>query len=189
MAKQTTDPEALLGEAYRIAEDEGLNSLSIRKVASACDVSVGTVYTYFPSKGDLVAAVIDRFFQSAFQKDFCVPGHHEGYVDFCRRLAQRIDETLQEFRSDWLVQIESLPSSEREASRVREAQVMQHMTEQLSHVLLDDPAVTVDFGGQAGAEKLSTFVLDVVSVPRHAQNRETLFSLLESALYNKKLEL
>lgn len=188
MPKQTTNPDILLDEAYRIAEEDGVTALSIRKLAMACGVSAGTVYTYYPSKGDLVAAVINRFFQRAFRKDFCVPDNCEGYVAFCRRLSQTIDSTLAEFRSDWLAQIEALPASERQASHTRETQVMHHMAEQLAKVLLDDADVKVDVGGETGALHLSVFVLDTLVKPRHTQNREALFFLLECALYGTSSE-
>ncbi len=57
-----------LRTALRIATDEGLAALTMQRLAEEVDAAVGTVYTYFPSKGALVAEVqreaVDRLTSS-----------------------------------------------------------------------------------------------------------------------------
>jgi AcrR family transcriptional regulator len=48
---------AFLDAALAIATGEGLHGLTMQRLADEVDVAVGTVYTYFPSKGALVAEV------------------------------------------------------------------------------------------------------------------------------------
>jgi len=48
--------ERLLEEAKRQIMEQGYSAMTIRSVASACGVGVGTVYNYFPSKDMLVAS-------------------------------------------------------------------------------------------------------------------------------------
>ena len=50
--------EKLIHEARRQVQQKGYGSLTIRSVATACGVGVGTVYNYFASKDALVAAFI-----------------------------------------------------------------------------------------------------------------------------------
>jgi len=45
----------LIAEAKRQIEDSGYSAMTIRSVAKACGVGVGTVYNYFSSKEELVA--------------------------------------------------------------------------------------------------------------------------------------
>ena len=46
----------LAAEARKQVEEAGYSAMTIRSVAKACGVGVGTVYNYFPSKDAMVAA-------------------------------------------------------------------------------------------------------------------------------------
>ena len=46
----------LIEEAKRQIGEEGYSAMTIRSVAKACGVGIGTVYNYFPSKDDLLAS-------------------------------------------------------------------------------------------------------------------------------------
>lgn len=65
MPKQVIDKDKLVDQAYSIAAREGISALSVRKLAAACGIAVGSVYMYFPTKADLTAAVFTRFFGQA----------------------------------------------------------------------------------------------------------------------------
>ena len=45
----------LIEEAKKQIEEAGYGAMTIRSVAKACGVGVGTVYNYFPSKEALIA--------------------------------------------------------------------------------------------------------------------------------------
>ncbi len=49
---EPTPRDTLLDHAYEIADKYGLAALSVRGLASDCNVSVGTIYNHFASKGD-----------------------------------------------------------------------------------------------------------------------------------------
>ena len=69
MPKQVIDRDQLIDEAYQIASNDGISALSVRKVATACGIAVGSVYVYFPTKADLTTVVLTRFFDETFSED------------------------------------------------------------------------------------------------------------------------
>lgn len=61
--------EKILVISREIVADEGLNSLSIRKLASRCGLAVGSIYNYFPSKDDLLIETIESVWEDIFKID------------------------------------------------------------------------------------------------------------------------
>ena len=50
--------DRLLTEAKQQIEESGYGAMTIRSIAKGCGVGVGTVYNSFPSKDDLIAALL-----------------------------------------------------------------------------------------------------------------------------------
>jgi len=188
MPKQTIDRAQLVEKAYGIAEAEGLSTLSARKLAEACGVSVGSLYNYFPTKADLTTAVIERFFGKAFFTDFCheVPG--EGFVDYLRRLFAVMQKTLARFRSDWLTEIRSLPPDVRAAGKKLEAERFEHVVRGL--VAVFDHDTRIDRTGlppELAPDRLCPLALsNLLEALRKQEDCETFFVLLDTALYHDR---
>ncbi len=75
MNTAVTSKEAILSVCRELITTQGWESVNIRTVASACGISVGSVYNYFNSKADLAAAAVesvwcDIFHFSENKKDF-----------------------------------------------------------------------------------------------------------------------
>lgn len=68
--------EQLLEEVRRELEEYGYAKTTVRSVASRCNLGVGTVYNYFPSKDMLVASVIAEDWARAKERFLASP--HEG---------------------------------------------------------------------------------------------------------------
>ena len=85
MPKQVIDPERLVSQAYAIASRDGISALSVRKVATACGIAVGSVYGYFPTKADLTAAVLTRFLDENLSGELCAVHPGERFTSYVRR--------------------------------------------------------------------------------------------------------
>src|SRR3954470_19877342 len=82
--------EAVIGAAKKLFADQGLDA-QMPDVAKAAKVGVGTVYRHFPTKDDLIAALVAERFERLAQKareDLEMADPWEGICDFVRFSAQ-----------------------------------------------------------------------------------------------------
>ena len=61
-----TSKEAILATSRRLIREQGWEAISIRSVAKACDISVGSIYNYFTGKSDLIAATVESVWCDIF---------------------------------------------------------------------------------------------------------------------------
>ena len=140
MNRTVTSREQLLAAAKEIAYGQGLSQVNIRAVASKCGVAVGSIYNYFPTKADLIAAVIEDFWRQAAHMESCVPGPGEPFPAYVGRLYSELRRNLSAFQSGWLSQIAALGADERQKGRALEERCFTHLKSGLLHALEGDPA-------------------------------------------------
>ena len=190
MPKQVIDKDKLIDQAYSIAAREGISALSVRKLAAACGIAVGSVYMYFPTKADLTAAVFTRFFGQALFEECCRVDGRESFVDYVRKLRGALGAALVDMDVDWFAEMRRLPRSEHEALEAARGPMLAHMEQGLQHVLEADPAVVRSrLVGALSPEKLCPFVLGAVFTSlMEGSDCETLFALLDASLYEAVAE-
>lgn len=64
-----TSKEAILAVAKEVVLSSGLQNLNIRDIADKCSVSVGSIYNYFPAKGDLILSTIESIWREILVLD------------------------------------------------------------------------------------------------------------------------
>lgn len=67
-----TSKETILDISKEIIAANGMQALNMRAVAIKCGVAVGSVYNYFPSKGDLIIASIQSIWAEIMRDFHCV---------------------------------------------------------------------------------------------------------------------
>lgn len=190
MPKQVIDKDKLIDQAYAIAAREGISALSVRKLAGACGIAVGSVYMYFPTKADLTAAVFTRFFGQALFEECCRVDGSESFVDYVRKLRGALGAALAQMDVDWFAEMRRLPRSEHEALEAARGPMFAHMEQGLQYVLEADPAVVRSrLVGALSPEKLCPFVLGAIFTSlMEGSDCETLFALLDASLYEAVAE-
>ena len=148
MNRTVTSGEELLGAAREIAHSEGLGGVNIRKVASRCGDSVGSIYNYFPTKADLLLAVIEDFWHGAFHGvDWAVqPG--EPFEQFFGRVYRQFYSYLSAFESSWLREISALSPQERKQGKAMEGACFRHIQRGLLGVLQADGTISPQVWGE-----------------------------------------
>ncbi|MEE8716350.1 MAG: TetR/AcrR family transcriptional regulator [Coriobacteriales bacterium] len=136
--------EALISAGYDIASDHGIAALTIRSVADACGVAVGTVYRHFATKSDLTVAVIERYFERTLRPEFCEANPQEDYVSYAMRMRDALRGVLDDFRASWLRDSDAIPPAELVAARERETHWMRHIQRGLAYVFDRDEGIDRD---------------------------------------------
>ena len=67
--RQGLSIDAIVAAAIELADSEGLEVLSMRRVAQALGVAVMTLYTYVPGKADLLDLMLDAVYQQMDRAD------------------------------------------------------------------------------------------------------------------------
>lgn len=62
-----TSRKEILKNCRKIVSTDGLSALNMRSVAKECDVALGSLYYYFPSKENLLVATILSVWEEIFQ--------------------------------------------------------------------------------------------------------------------------
>lgn len=63
-----TSKEEILKTSRELIRQQGWSAVSIRSVAAACGVSVGSIYNYFESKADLMRAAVESVWFEIFHR-------------------------------------------------------------------------------------------------------------------------
>ena len=186
MPKQVIDPEKLVSQAYAIASRDGISALSVRKVATACGIAVGSVYGYFPTKADLTAAVLTRFFEENLSDELCAVRPGERFTSYVRRFREALCAARSDMSVDWFAEMRRLPSAEQEALEAVRAPMFTHIERGLARVLdADEAVVRSRLVGPMSGEGIARLTLRaiVTSLMEDAEC-ETLVALLDAALYD-----
>ena len=82
-----TSKEAILNVCRELIITQGWEAINIRTVAAACNVSVGSIYNYFNSKSDLIAATVESVWCDIFH----YPDNQQDFDSFLDCVAQVFD--------------------------------------------------------------------------------------------------
>ena len=127
MNKVVTSREELLDTARQIVFQEGIDQLSIRTLAKKQNISVGAVYNYFPSKADLLLAIVESFWKGIFHKDICTLSETLPFADFYEVVYLRLAEHMEDFFSVLLGQLDILRNTEKERGKQMEERYQLHI--------------------------------------------------------------
>ena len=186
MNKTVTSREILLDTAIRIAYHEGLSQINIRRVATECGVSIGTVYNYFPSKSDLIVAIIEDFWKSVFHENGECMSNSKDFVDFFGELYHKLYTNLKSFQANLLQQIASLSEIDKRKGRQSESEYLKHLKMGMMVALEQDARIPVSVWTKVlTRDAFITFIFSnmMTMLKRNEPNCEFLKEIIIKLLY------
>ena len=180
-----TSKEEILAASRELIRGQGWSAVSIRSVAGACGVSVGSIYNYFDSKADLVSATVESVWCDIFH----LPEQEEVFRDtlFCVSwIYQRMEYGCRQYPGFFNLHSMGFLGMEKSGGRQRMEQTWQHILNGLGVVLKQDPKVRPDaFDEEFTAEKFADilFSLFLSALLRGDYNPTSVLELIRRTVY------
>lgn len=191
MNKVVTTREELLHTAQEIVFQDGMDKLSIRALAKKHDISVGAVYNYFPSKSELVLAIIENFWKQVFHQDICEMSSQLPFTEFYEIVYQRLVKHSEAFFSVLLGQLNILKDNDKEKGKQMEQKYMIHIQNGFLYALQQDERIHPSiWNGVFTKEDFVCFLLEMMINDLTHQRMDCRFTkeILERLLYEKQEE-
>lgn len=143
MNKTVTSQEAILTVAKEMVLTSGLQKLNIRDVAVKCGVSVGSIYNYFPTKGDLILSTIESIWREILVLD-APENPAQSFPLKVESLFQRIRDGLGQSPSFFLSHSMNVAALDKEKGKESMNRYLGRIRNDLLHALNEDPLVETD---------------------------------------------
>lgn len=173
MNKIVTSKEEILETSRKLIQQQGWSAVNIRSVATACGVSVGSIYNYFDSKAALVGAAVESIWFEIFHRpdDAAV---FQDTIACITWMYERMEYGCKQYPGFFTLHSLGFMQEDKSDGKRRMQQTWQHILDGLSFVLKMDSKVRKDaFNEQFTAEKFA----------------DVLFSLMLSALFRQEYDV
>lgn len=164
-----TSKEEILKHSRDLILKQGWDALSVRSVATACDVSVGSIYNYFNSKSELISATIESVWCDIFHNPSDM-GTMQDTLTCIAWMYSRIEYGCKEYPGFFAFHSLAFMQEEKQDGKRLMYQTWKHILDGLCTVLKQDANVRPNaFNAQFTPEKFAN----------------TLFSLMLSAIFRQ----
>lgn len=125
----------ILLAAKEIAIKQGVTKIDIRSVAKSSGIASGTVYNYFPSKGDLLVAVIEDFWEGAFSDvDWRSFANHDFYESL-EKIYSILYVYLNKFKENWLEELSFLKTHEKLLGKQKQNEYFEKISSRIKDMM------------------------------------------------------
>ncbi|MCH4207435.1 MAG: TetR/AcrR family transcriptional regulator [Solobacterium sp.] len=183
--KSVTSKEEILNVLRKMVSEQGIGSISMRSVAAECNVALGSLYNYFPSKEALLTETIGSVWQDIFHMEQCSDSPLP-FAEYVASIYQRMMEGTNEYPHFFTAHSLSFTSSKKNQARSVMDETLKHMTNGMKQSLDRDPSVRADAFGSSLSESdfldfvLSTLVSDLLAQKKDCQ---VLIEIIRRTIY------
>jgi AcrR family transcriptional regulator len=94
--------QLILSKAKEILYNQGYHKLSMRGLSKACDIALGTIYNYYPTKKELVVEMMTDYWQNYLDSvEEIVNSKADIYIKL-NNIFNELEVFIQNFRQYWL---------------------------------------------------------------------------------------
>lgn len=153
--------EIILSEAKDIAMQQGITKINIRDVAKNSGICIGTVYNYYPSKGDLLVAVIEDFWCGAFKDENWRDFTSNNFYENLEKIYITLHNYLNMFKENWLEQLSLLKNQDKLLVRKKENEYFVKIYNKIINLIdMDDNLKHYQWSEIISKEKIAEFIFE-----------------------------
>jgi AcrR family transcriptional regulator len=94
--------QLILSKAKEILYNQGYHKLNMRSLSKACDIALGTIYNYYPTKKELVVEMMADYWQNYLNSvEKIVNSNADIYIKL-NNIFNELEVFIQNFRQYWL---------------------------------------------------------------------------------------
>ena len=180
-----TSKEEILKASRELIRREGWSAVSIRSVASACGVSIGSIYNYFDSKAALLGATVESVWCEIFHRpeDGAVFQDTQACITWMYR---RMEYGCRQYPGFFTLHSLGFMGEDKADGKQRMQQTWQHILDGLCSVLQRDVKIRPDaFTDQFTAEKFADllFSLMLSALLRQDYDPAAVLEIIRRTLY------
>ncbi|MEG2698997.1 MAG: TetR/AcrR family transcriptional regulator [Ruthenibacterium sp.] len=180
-----TSKEAILSKCRELATTKGLQAVNMRAVAKICNVSVGSVYNYFPSKADLIVATVQDVWQSIFHLERgCQQA--AAFPEYVQQIFDNVQAGAAAYPDFFTAHSAGFAAAEKGKGRQMMASYFEHMEKGLLEALQNDAQInsaifTEDFTRQNFAGFILTNLIALLM--QHESTCTVLLEVIKRIIY------
>ncbi len=157
-----TSREAILKASRRLIQDKGWAAVNIRSVAGECGVSVGSIYNYFRSKAELIAAAVESVWCDIFhfpEQEYCF----DSFSDCIQWIFDSLKKGEEKYPGFFTLHSVGFVNEDKAGGKQLMAQSWEHIRKGLCMALKNDRNIRPDaFDDTFSPEMLSEIVFSLI---------------------------
>lgn len=181
-----TSREAILQTSRELIQKQGWSAVSIRRVAEACHISVGSIYNYFDGKSALMAATVESIWSDVFHMPETLDGF-QGMADCVTWLFEQMRRGEEKYPGFFTMHAMSFIGEDKTGGQQLMEKTWCHIRHALHTVLRQDPQISPavfdeDFTSQQLVDIV--FSLMLAALIRHDYDSAGVVGMLQHLLYS-----
>lgn len=177
--------DVILEMSKNLIMEQGWTAINIRSVATACGVSIGTIYNYFASKADLVADTIESVWHEIFHLSGQEP-EFKSFLECIEWFFQNIEKGSLKYPGFFTLHSMSFLGEDKSKGQQLMQHSWNHIKQSLCMVLLNDKNVRPDaFNQQFTPEGFVEliFSLMISALLREDYHSSTIIEVIKRSIY------
>lgn len=188
MNKTVTSKEDILSVSKKIVADQGIQEINMRNVAKQCNVAVGSVYNYFPSKNDLMIATIDAIWKEIIQSiSDCNLSF--GFLENIENLFNAVKSGGEKYPLFFSIHSMSIAKSGKDKGRETMTQYFESIKSDLLLSLMEDQRIKEEFFSEECTQHdFIEFVFSnlILLLIQKQESCHVLIEIIKGAIYREK---